>query len=539
MVAGASGTITYRSAVVMGAGHTVILAASPGAPGPAQIYIAGDRRTPTAVTTDQTTKIIAAINAPGTAVLFTTAVPGAGRGGGRGQTPASETPGGQTPAAGEGGQPPQGRGQTPATFGVLSVADGKVTMIHRQCPVLLRRWRNVRVRRPQRGRRTASWPRRRRSRRPPPWSERDPSASTRRRRRRRHAGRVSDDGARRLGNRRRQPRRHGETRAHARHPARRPAAVPRPTIATPGRHRRSRGTAARSSTTCAPARARASSTTTRSARSRRSMPGSCSPDGTKVLIVAERDGDTVSPERGVYLDRSHAQGHARRAARARRGEPRRRGGAARQGQAPLRADRRRGRRRWSPRPRSPRIYGYEKALFDFDSKHITPAGQQARRRRICSTPTSRSATRPRYQWFERANALGGRTANVLATLKGTVNPELVYVVSSHYDSVAVGSGRRRRLVGHGGAARGGAGPGDSVRSRRRSSSRRSPARRPGLLGSREFVRRAVADKLPDRRRAQQRHGRLGQRSAARQHDPLLEPRHPRHPARARRCSSPT
>src|SRR5690606_18210914 len=26
-----------------------------------------------------------------------------------------------------------------------------------------------------------------------------------------------------------------------------------------------------------------------------------SPDGTKVLIVAERDGDTVSPERGVYL----------------------------------------------------------------------------------------------------------------------------------------------------------------------------------------------------------------------------------------------
>ena len=26
-----------------------------------------------------------------------------------------------------------------------------------------------------------------------------------------------------------------------------------------------------------------------------------SPDGSKVLIVAERDGDTVSPERGVYL----------------------------------------------------------------------------------------------------------------------------------------------------------------------------------------------------------------------------------------------
>ena len=38
------------------------------------------------------------------------------------------------------------------------------------------------------------------------------------------------------------------------------------------------------------------------------------------------------------------------------------------------------------------------------------------------------------------SALGGQTANVIATLKGTVNPELVYVVSSHYDSVAIGPG---------------------------------------------------------------------------------------------------
>ena len=33
-----------------------------------------------------------------------------------------------------------------------------------------------------------------------------------------------------------------------------------------------------------------------------------------------------------------------------------------------------------------------------------------------------------------------RTANVVATLKGTENPELIYVVSSHFDSVQAGPG---------------------------------------------------------------------------------------------------
>jgi len=38
------------------------------------------------------------------------------------------------------------------------------------------------------------------------------------------------------------------------------------------------------------------------------------------------------------------------------------------------------------------------------------------------------------------NALGGTSANVIATLKGTENPEIVYVVSSHYDSNASSPG---------------------------------------------------------------------------------------------------
>jgi len=78
--------------------------------------------------------------------------------------------------------------------------------------------------------------------------------------------------------------------------------------------------------------------------------------------------------------------------------------------------------------------------------------------------------------------------------KGTTNPELVYVVSSHYDSVAVGPGADD----------------DSSGTAALLETARIMARRPqpatiifasftgeeaGLLGSREFVRRAVAGRV--------------------------------------------
>src|SRR5262249_21976758 len=101
---------------------------------------------------------------------------------------------------------------------------------------------------------------------------------------------------------------------------------------------------------------------------------------------------------------------------------------------------------------------------------------------------------PEYQSFEVRNAFGGKTANVVATLRGTVNPDLVYVVSSHYDSVAGGPGADDDTSG--------------------TAARREAARvlaghplpatvvfasmtgeEAGLLGSREFVRRAVERKV--------------------------------------------
>ena len=140
-----------------------------------------------------------------------------------------------------------------------------------------------------------------------------------------------------------------------------------------------------------------------------------------------------------------------------------------------------------------RIYGYEKALFDFDSKHITKPGNKLASAYLFDTYKSFGYT-PEFQWFERANALGGQTANVIATLKGTVNPELIYVVSSHYDSVAIGPG----------ADDDSSGTAALLETARIMASRPQPAtivfasftgEEAGLLGSREFVRRAVADKI--------------------------------------------
>jgi hypothetical protein len=212
-----------------------------------------------------------------------------------------------------------------------------------------------------------------------------------------------------------------------------------------------------------------------------------SADGRQVLVTAERDGDTVSPERGIYLvsldqkvtvpdvlARIDANLAAEKSLRAK------------------------GDRMFRPIVTSvkraigevstSRIYGYEKALFDFDSKHITKPGNKLAGEYLFDRYRA-FGYEPEFQWFEPRGALGGRSANVVATLKGTENPELVYVVSSHYDSNASSPGADD----------------DSSATAALLEAARVLARRPlpatvifasftgeesGLLGSREFVRRA-------------------------------------------------
>jgi hypothetical protein len=140
-----------------------------------------------------------------------------------------------------------------------------------------------------------------------------------------------------------------------------------------------------------------------------------------------------------------------------------------------------------------RVFGYEKALFDFDSKNITKPGNARASEFIFNTYRSFGYD-PQYQWFEPRNAFGGKTANVVATLKGTVNPELIYVISSHYDSVDAGPG----------ADDDSSGTAALLEAARMLAAHPLPAtvifasmtgEEGGLLGSREFVRRAVEDKL--------------------------------------------
>lgn len=215
-----------------------------------------------------------------------------------------------------------------------------------------------------------------------------------------------------------------------------------------------------------------------------------SADGTKVLITAERDGDTVSPERGVYItDLAH---------RVTREEVRERVSANLGREQALVA---KGTRLFAPIAAEvravvadasvPRIYGYEKELFDFDSKYVTQPGNKLAAAYLYDRYKS-FGYEPEYQRFEYRvrNGPTGPTANVVATLKGTTNPELVYVVSSHYDSVPVGPGADD----------------DSSGTAALLETARILARHPlpatvifasftgeeaGLLGSREFVRRAV------------------------------------------------
>jgi len=158
-------------------------------------------------------------------------------------------------------------------------------------------------------------------------------------------------------------------------------------------------------------------------------------EGTHILIVSDRDGDTISPERGVYLvdltrkvnreslldrlDRNLASEMALH----KNGEKAFRQIADQVAQI-------------TDRVSITKIYEYEKALFDFDCKHISRPGNKLAGDYIHDTLKS-FGYEPEYQWFDAGNI---RTANILATLGGTENPETIYVLSSHYDSNRRGPG---------------------------------------------------------------------------------------------------
>lgn len=163
-----------------------------------------------------------------------------------------------------------------------------------------------------------------------------------------------------------------------------------------------------------------------------------SADGRRLVISAERDGDTVSPERGVYLvDLATKVSTADLLAR-----------LARQ-HATETELRSRMTRMFAPisdlikrvvaKASISRVYEYEKTQFDFDSKYVSQPGNNKAIDYLTRTYAS-FGYKPEQQWFSPPQAQGGRTANVVNIKTGTDNPELIYVVSSHFDSVVGGPG---------------------------------------------------------------------------------------------------
>ncbi len=214
------------------------------------------------------------------------------------------------------------------------------------------------------------------------------------------------------------------------------------------------------------------------------------PDATQVAIVSERDGDTISPERGLYvvdltalvskqelLQRIASQLAAERQLRA-EGE---RMFAALAGTV----------RTAVADVSRTRIYGYEKDLFAYGSKYITQPGN-ARAIDYLALRLREFGYEPELQWFEPRR--GVRSANVIATLRGTQHPDVTYVISSHFDSVERGPGADDNTSGTAAlleAAR-------VLRTRPMAATIKFAfftGEEAGLLGSREFVRRAVADSM--------------------------------------------
>ena len=76
-------------------------------------------------------------------------------------------------------------------------------------------------------------------------------------------------------------------------------------------------------------------------------------------------------------------------------------------------------------------------LSEFDSRFVGRPGNAAAGQWLFDTFAA-MGYEPEFQWFEPMGL--GRTANVVATLRGTTHPEIVYVVGAHYDSHQNGPG---------------------------------------------------------------------------------------------------
>jgi hypothetical protein len=210
-----------------------------------------------------------------------------------------------------------------------------------------------------------------------------------------------------------------------------------------------------------------------------------SPDGGHLLISAERDGNTISPERGVFLvDLSSEVALPDLVARLEANLAYERDllaeGEARY--APIRAEV----EAVTRRIQVGRVHHYADHLYRMGSKFIGQPGNLEATEYLAETLRS-WGYEVEYEWFE---PRGFPAANVIARLPGTANPELVYTISSHFDSVLPAPGADDNSSGTTALLEAARVLADHPR-RATIEFAFLTAEEAGLLGAREYVRLAV------------------------------------------------
>ncbi len=212
--------------------------------------------------------------------------------------------------------------------------------------------------------------------------------------------------------------------------------------------------------------------------------------GSHVLVVAERDGDTISDEQGLYLvrlDRKVSQNQLKERVESALQDERELRAKAEEIYRPIRDMVRQA----TEEVNLSRVYQYQKALYDFGSKNVRQPGNRKAGEYIYNTLKS-FGYEPELQWFEPFDGI--ESANVIARLEGTEHPEVVYILSSHYDSVTRSPG----------ADDNSSGTAVLLETARVLAENPLPAtiifasltaEEDGLLGAREFVRRADEEGL--------------------------------------------
>jgi hypothetical protein len=210
-----------------------------------------------------------------------------------------------------------------------------------------------------------------------------------------------------------------------------------------------------------------------------------SSDGRALVVSAERDGNTISPERGVFrIDLSAEVALDALVARL---------------EANLAHEREllaEGEARFAPirdevaavagAVQVGRVHHYADHLYRMGSKFIGQPGNLEATEYLAETLRS-WGYEVEFEWFE---PRGIRAANVVARLPGTTNPELIYTISSHFDSVLPAPGADDNSSGTTALLEAARVLADHPR-RATIEFAFLTAEEAGLLGAREYVRLAV------------------------------------------------